>query len=885
MIARIRELWERVVRVMNRDRYTRELEEEMRAHVAMRVDANTENGMSPADAQITAHRRFGSSARLVEASREAWGGAWLEQRVHDVRIAMRGLRRNPGFTAAVILTISLGVAATTGVISVAYGVLLAPLPIRDADRVVILYGRNPNRQPEHFPLSGAEYTAFARETRTLSLTGAVQYLGAQPGYLHLGDTVATINGAMVTGAFFDVLGARPLVGRLLRPDDDLHIVPTPAVISERLWRSRFASDPKIVGLTTQLGLTRVAIVGVVAGGIDYPRGSDMWVSFRSRFPASDTLSGYHDVIGRIAPGATIASVRTEFTAFVLRPDEPHSYDRLMLGKLLEPVVRPITDEIIGDVRPVLRVVLGAALLLLLVTCVNVANLVLLRVLSRRREFAVRASLGAGTARIAQQLIVEAGLLSVVGAAVGVAFAGYIVGLFARVASFQLPRAREVHMNTPALLAAIVICVLVAIACGVLPALATRRASLLEDLRERTAIDSRRLARRMRSTLVGMQVAIAVAVLVGASILGRSFYALAHEHLGFTPEKLAVARVAQSRTVGDAKAWNDVVQHAVERIRTMPGVDAATPLSVKPFLVNGTDIVYTLPGDTPGDVTTRPMVDYLGADADYFRTLGIPLIGGRVFSNDDRRGTTPVAVVDELLAHQAWPGQSPIGKRIAAGDMWYTVIGVVATTRYRDVLASRATMYTAFAQSRFIGMDVPPPYYVAVRSSIAPSKLVPALKRAVHDADARLFLTDDISMGDRIDASLATQRLSAVLLGAFATAILLLAGIGLYSVAATFVRYREFEIGIRVAIGATPLQVIRLVALQGLTIIAAGVGVGLLIALAGGTVLRSIVYGSSVRDPVSFGGAAVAVLVVAVSAFLLPSRRASRANPADVLRAG
>ncbi len=315
MIARIRELWERLLRTVSRDRYTRELEEEMRAHVAMRADANVDAGMPPHDARTNARKRFGSTARLVESSRDAWGGAWLEQRVQDVRIALRGLRRAPGFAIGALTTIALGIAATTSVFSVAYSVLFAPLPIRDANRVVVLYGHNPTGQPEHIPLFGAEYTTFARETRTLSKTAAFQYAGALPGFLHLGDTIATIRGALVTGAFFDVLGAHPLVGRLLRPDDDLPVTPMPAVISERYWRTHFASDTAVVGLTTQLGLAIISIVGGVAGGLDFPRGSDLWLSYRSQFPVKDSLPGYHDVIGRLASGATIESARSELGAF------------------------------------------------------------------------------------------------------------------------------------------------------------------------------------------------------------------------------------------------------------------------------------------------------------------------------------------------------------------------------------------------------------------------------------------------------------------------------------------------------------------------------------------------------------------------------------------
>jgi ABC-type antimicrobial peptide transport system permease subunit len=315
------------------------------------------------------------------------------------------------------------------------------------------------------------------------------------------------------------------------------------------------------------------------------------------------------------------------------------------------------------------------------------------------------------------------------------------------------------------------------------------------------------------------------------------------------------------------------------------VTHATGLTAMPFHDAGNDLAYSLPNDTPGAATNRPFADFLGADPDYFQTLGIAVRKGRVFTDDDRRGTARVAVVDELLARQAWPNRDPIGQQIGVGLVYYTVVGVVAPTRYRNLLAPRATLYTAYAQSMFAMGYIGAPVYIAVRTSADPARSLAALHTAVRETDSRLFLADVATLGDRIDDSLAPQRLTAFLLAAFGLAVLLLTGVGVYSVAATFVRYREFEIGVRSALGATPGDVAQLVIRQGSVIIAAGTAIGVLAALLAGTVLASLAYGATTRDPIALSTAVGAVGVVAAIALVLPARRASRLNPADVLRRG
>jgi putative ABC transport system permease protein len=369
------------------------------------------------------------------------------------------------------------------------------------------------------------------------------------------------------------------------------------------------------------------------------------------------------------------------------------------------------------------------------------------------------------------------------------------------------------------------------------------------------------------------------MLAAASVVAHGFEQLAHNSLGFRADHLIIARVGQTASLGDGSAYQTDVERAIADLRHVPGVTDAAGLLVTPFRSTGNDLAYSLAGESPEAPTNRPMADYLGADADYFNTLGITLRRGRLFTPEDGRGSARVAIVDGLLARQAWPGKDPLGQQIGVGTTFYTVVGVVASTRFRDLLAPRATLYAPFDQTTMQQQ------YVAIRTSGNPTTVIAAVRAAMRNADSRLYLADFATMSARIESSLTTVRVSAVLLAAFALAILLLTGVGLYSVAATFVRQREFELGVRMALGATPRQVGRFVLLQGVMVVASGTAVGVLAALAFGRLMQSIVSGASADDPIAFGVALGAVLGVAAVAFIVPARRAARANPADVLRGG
>jgi predicted permease len=815
----------------------------------------------------------------------------MESLRQDFRIAVRSLWHAPAFAVAAILTLALGIGAATSVFSVAYGILLSPLPMRDPSRLAVLWAHNPTLQPEHFPLWGEEYKAFRRETQSFSATAIYEYHGAVDRPVGLGDSTVTIGTNSVSGAFFDVLGMRPRIGRLLRPDHDVFGAAPVAVISEGFWRRAFGADPAALGRTLRLGAKEFTIVGVVPGGFDVPRGAQLWTSIQSTFLASlaDTLRGFYDVVGRLKPGVTPKQAELELGAFLQRATEPHSGARMLIGNGLRPVARPITEVIVGDVRPAIRIVVGSVTLLLLVTCINIANLQLVRAVGRRREFAVRAALGASRGRIAQQVLIESGVIALAGGALGILVARLAISIFLAVAPAGLPRVDQVGANGPLLAASVALVVGVAILVGILPALVSGRLSLADNLRARQGGDGTSATHRTRSALVAAQVAVTVAVLVAAGVVGRSFEQLMHLDLGFKTDRLLLARLASSAavpaidTVSDLNVRYrrslDMLDAIMARVRALPGVSSSTLVIAAPFQSSGLDVGFMLPGESVQAAAGRAMVDGLGADADYFRTLGIPIRRGRAFTDADGENAARVVIVDETLAKSVWPGQDPLGKQLNILGPPYTVVGIAGETRYRDLLRPRQTIYLPYRQTRW------GPSFIAVRTAHDASSIATSLRAAARDVQSNLTIAQVTTLTDRIDATTAQPRLNALLLGGFAISILLLTAVGLYSIAATYVRHREFEIAVRVALGAAPGEVVRLVLGQGAAVVIGGALVGALGALAGAGVLASIIYGVRPRDPVMVGAALAGVGAVALIAFFLPARRASRTNPAEVLRAG
>ncbi|MGH7619304.1 MAG: ABC transporter permease, partial [Gemmatimonadaceae bacterium] len=517
-----------------------------------------------------------------------------------------------------------------------------------------------------------------------------------------------------------------------------------------------------------------------------PRGTQVWTTVWAPYnvPPGTQLNAFFDVIGRLKPGVTPGQAQSELGAFLQRASEPHSGARQVIGNTLTPVARPITDVVVGDVRPAIRIVVGSVALLLLVTCINIANLQLVRAVGRRREFAVRAALGASRGRIAQQVLIESGAIALAGGAFGILFARLAISIFLSVAPAGLPRIDQVGANGPLLAASVALVIAVALVVGILPAMLSGQLSLADNLRARHGGDGTSATHRTRSALVAAQVAVTVAVLIAAGVVGQSFERIMHLDLGFKTDRLILARISASTTIAgidtvtspDARFRRslDMMDAIMSRVRALPGVSSATMLIAAPFQSTGLDVSIELPGDGPREMAGRPMVDGLAADAEYFKTLGIPIKRGRAFTDADGENAALVSIVDESLARALWPGQDPLGKQITVVGKASTVVGVAGTTRYRQLLQPRQSVYIPYRQSRW------GPSFIAIRTTRDGSVLGAPLQSAVRAGDPRLVVSQITTLTDRIDATTAQPRLNALLLGGFSVSILLLTAVGLYS---------------------------------------------------------------------------------------------------------
>jgi putative ABC transport system permease protein len=818
---------------------------------------------------------------------DAVQGGHFESFGRDIRYAWRTLRRAPGFSLSIVATLALGIAAATSVLSVAYAILLRPLPVHDQDRVLVLWADNPTHSPAHLPLAQRDRVAFARDSKTLESVAAYEFNGAWPQFIQIGDTSATVDNALVTGNYFDVLGVRPILGRLLHESDDVPGAPPVIVLGETFWRNTLGGDSSIVGRRVRIVGNVATVAGVAPRGFNLPGEAQSWIPLSAYAAMTHADSGGFamDLVGRMRAGVSIEQVSSEFREFLHRPYPSHGGLILSLGARLRPAVARLANVIIGDVRPVLLVVTAAGLLLLLVTCVSAANLLIVRSLAREREIAVRVTLGAGRWRVARQLLAESAIVTAASVAVGVALAFVALKIFAVYAPANLPRSDEFAIDARVLLAIATACGAVMIGVSLVPLLGRSGGSRdnISDLLRGRSGGERRASALARRVLVTTQVAVSVCALVCAGLFVRSFIALGQQQLGFNPENVVFARVAPAPSgVETAAQIETAIDEIVRRVSQLPGVVSATPTLSRPFArAGGWEFPYALPGDSPSTSrANRPMFNVFLAGPTYFETMGTRLIAGRTFSAQDDEHAPGAVIIEASVARALWPGESAIGKRIGVGRQrdLQTVIGVVEDTRYRDLRTARLTAYLPLKQ---FTLFAPGFIAVRVRGDLAPIER--ALRGVVADVDRGIFLPSITTLEQLTAEPLATPKLNAVLLIAFAISIASLAAIGLYALLSAGVRARRFELAVRLALGAEPRAVATLVLNQGVRVLIIGGAIGLVAAFIGAQLISSVTYGVSASDPLTFAAAITVVTTIVALASWLPARRAARVNPSDALR--
>jgi len=873
----IQRAWARRGRGRVRTARDEEIEEEIRFHLAEEARLRVERGLAPEEAEAAAHRDFGNVLRVREVTRAMWGRHTLENLAQDLRFAFRQLHRSPGFALVTVGTLALAIGATTALFTVVDGVLLRPLPFPDPDRLVMVFERSPRGNATN-SVSPGNYLDWRDRAKSFEHLALLQQL---PTNVLGPEGAEQVFGLRVSAEFFDALGVGPFLGRTPRHADGDPNAPPSVVLGHALWQARFGGQAGVVGRQVSINGTPSEVLGVMPPGFSFPGiRAELFLVLR---PQRDSSRGGRSfvTVARLREEVPLAQAQAEMSAIAARlAAEDPAYN----AKWGATVVR-LQDHATGSVRPALLVLLGAVLCVLLIACANIACLLAMRAGERAREMTVRVALGAPRWRLVHQLAVESLALAGVGGALGLllAYAGVpaILSLFP--ASFPLPRAEEVAVDVRVLAVTAGLSIGVGLVLGMLPAWQAGRGRMADLLRA----GGRALTggARARSTLVVVEVTLAVVLVIGAGLLARS---LAHLHAvdpGFRPERVLAAQMllVPSRYQDEVRRAA-VVEQILEGLRAVPGVSAAGSIHFLPLsgIHSGTgahrlDRPVPSPGEDPGAGVSVITPGYLSA-------MGIPLIAGRDLDARDRLGAARVALVNQTLVRDFYPGEDPLGKRLFVEwsddeeDCRYEIVGVVGDVRHDGLHAApERTVFLSNAQA---------PSFIAslvVRTTGHPALAAAALREEVRRVDPEQGLLSVRPMEGVVADSIARPRLQAVLLGGFAALALVMACLGLYGALAYSVEQRRREVGVRVAIGATPRRILGLVLGEGLRLTGAGLAIGLLLALALTRYLSALLFGVTPTDPAVYLGVGTLLLAVAAAASYAPARRAMGVDPVVALR--
>jgi len=803
--------------------------------------------------------------------------------LHDVKYALRMLGRSRGLTLVAVLTLALGIGATTTAFSAVDGVLLRPLPYRDTDRLVWLWNSIPAARVRSFPLSPPEFNAYGAAEHVFSGAAAVQ-----PGSYNLvgqGEPERYI-GATATQNLFDILGVSPAVGRGFSPQEAQPGSDGVVLISHGLWQRRFGGEAGILGRNVILNERPRTVIGVMPSGFDFPANTDLWVPLPlSAGDATAARLGSQSLrtVVRVNTAMTLDAAQAQIDgiakAFYAR--HPQFYS----GSAWKVTLVPVEEQLVGAVRGALWVLLAAAGFVLLLACVNVAHLMLVRAAARRREVAVRLALGATRARLVRMGLMEGLLLSLAGAAAGALLAAWVVDALPGIAPGNLPRMAAVSVDARVLAFAAGLAVVTACLFGVWPAMRGARVDLVTALRQgRGSGGSMRL--RGRGLLVAAQSALAVVLVVGAGLMIKSFALLTAVDPGFRPQGVLTLQLSPPRarvpTPGqEAQFYQDIL----ERMARLPGVISAGGVSALPLAGAGARAAFYAQGQTEEEIARSGEVQRRMATPGYFQTMGIPLLRGRAFTAADDAAAAPrVAVINQSMAAAVWPGQDAVGRRIAfdrTAGPWYTVVGLVGDVKNTGLGEDAGwQIYLAYGQNSLPG---PAAVTIGVRAVGDPAALAPELRRAVHQADAALPVYNVQTAERVLAASVAEPRFRTALLGAFGALALLLAAVGIYGVLAQSVTQGAHEIGVRVALGAQRSDVYRLVLGKGLLLAVLGMSAGIVASLGLARLISGMLYGVTAHDPLTYAAAAGVLLITAAASCWIPARRATRADPMVTLR--
>ncbi|HUQ84164.1 MAG TPA: ABC transporter permease [Gemmatimonadaceae bacterium] len=884
-LSRLRSLWRNVV---GKARVEHDLDEHVRSYADLLAAEKVRAGLSPADARRAALVELGGIEHVKDEVRDVRSGALLDTMAQDVRYAARTLIRRPGFAIVAVTALALGIGATTAIFSVVTAVLLRPLPYADPDGLMAVLHESRN------PTSPANYLDWKRENSVFSSLGAAESWSGNVS----GDAPERVHGLRVTSDILAMTGIRPLMGRVFRAEDDQPSGEQPLVLSWGYWQRRFSGRSDAVGQRLVIDGGSYVVVGVMPRGFDFPM---FWATNVQAFAplqlgerATSRRGSSLRIFGRLRPGVTIESARAQMATVTA------NLENTFPGTNRDVTVTPLATKVVGNVRMALFVLLGAVGFVLLIACANVAHMLLARATARQREMTVRLALGASRARLLRQMLTESVVLSLAGGVVGVALARVGLNVLIALAGDSIPRADGITLDLRVLAFSGAISLATGVAFGLLPAMRVSRTEMSEALRDgaRGSTEGGQRA-RLRWVLVGSEIALALMLLTGAGLAIRSFLALRAIDPGFDPRGVLTAVVSLKGTAEQPAGRRTAFHQSVlERVRQLPGVEAASMINHAPIAGDIWGFPFALEGRPMPRPEDTPAAAYRVVFPGYFRTMRLPILQGRDIAETDRVGSTPVVLVNEIFAKRWWPNENAVGKRITLDPgepepTWVTVIGVVKNAVRADWSApAEEEMFLPYLQTRsYLESDGGHVAYMTLVARMAcargdhctPESLAPSVRQVVASLDRAVPVTEMRSMDDIVSGANAGPRFTLVLLATFATVALLLAAVGIYGVISYAVSRRTHEIGVRMALGATPRTVVGLIIGQGMRVVVAGVLVGVAGALLVTRLMTTVVYGVHVTDPVTYVGVTVLLTGVALLASYIPARRATRIDPLVAMR--
>jgi predicted permease len=809
----------------------------------------------------------------------------MENFMQDVRFGFRMLAKSPVFTAIAVITLALGIGANTAIFSVVNTVLLARLPYREPNRLVMVWGSNQQQGEGNSPVSPGVFAAWTAEAHVFEEMAASS------------DNFVTINGAgdpeMVSGYdfsadYFHVIGAKPELGRVFLSEEDRPGGPNVTVLSDRLWRRRFHADPNIIGKSINLGQTPFTVVGVMPPTFRYPDKVEIWTPLALP-PSSST--NWEDrtlrVLARLAPGVTLEQAQAQMNLLSQRLAAEHPDTNRGEGVVLQ----PLPEVIAGDIRQPLLVLLGSVGFVLLIACANVANLQLARSARREREFAIRTALGADRMRLVRQMLTESALLSSGGGVVGLLLAlwsrRFLIALFPNnVANLNIPTVEAIPVDGRVLGFTLAATLVTTVLFGFVPLLRSSRWGASQMLNKTGRSGTPSVSeQRFRSALVVAEIALSFALLIGAGLLIKSFTLLSRRDLGFRPDRVLALEAFPSPAQYPAKAPEKLrafVDRSIENLRSTPGVESVAAINYLPLTGFWGPRDFTVEGLPLPRKGEEPSADNRVITPDYFSTMGIPLLRGRTFSSTDGPDAPHVAIVSASLAHRFWKDENPIGRRLNLGEPdkpeWWEIVGVAGDVRSFGIEETpHDDLYRLFAQVYF------PLVSFTVRTKGEPAGVIPAAKAAIWAVDPQQPFYKVVIMDALAAESIALRRVNMLLLGMFSAIALALAAVGVYGVLSYAVALRTHEMGVRLALGAQPGNLLWLVLGDGARLILLGVGIGLAASFALTRLMASLLYGVASNDPLTFAGSLIVVVAAALAASYIPARRATTVDPMVALR--